>query len=297
MPAFASGEDGYPPAIARVISSLKAARTPQVGGGVDQPGGMQAQRGAEERAPEHHAQAAGDAVPFRSNGGSEAQLKEANHSERQPMELRKPNLSLVAGKVRNVAAEQGSLGVERATGDDPAHVRPPCAIVWGMRVAVLIRVLVVNAMGRHPEDRPTLKRQGAAGGEEVLQPLGNAVPAMRQQAVVAHADATLIAKKYVMTAAATFFQEKKNRAAMAPMWKTIIKLVVIQLTRPSSYSRPKPRSCLIFFAVCSASFRRSLVSCCVSDALTELGSKGIRTALIRTIKPRVPLRVVSSTNI
>src|SRR5580704_4895350 len=57
---------------------------------------------------------------------------------------------------------------------------------------------------------------------------------------------TLIAKKYMMANAARFFHEKKKSAAMAPTWKRPMKMVVIQLMRPSWCSRPMRRSCLIF---------------------------------------------------
>src|ERR1700721_2605536 len=58
---------------------------------------------------------------------------------------------------------------------------------------------------------------------------------------------TLIAKKYMTTKAARFFQEKKKRAAMAPTWKSPMAMVVIQLMRPCWCSRPMRRSCLIFW--------------------------------------------------
>ena len=66
---------------------------------------------------------------------------------------------------------------------------PPGAVVRGVRVAFVVGVLVMDAMGGDPEDRSALKRHGAAGGEEVFKPLGDAVAAVREQAVVAHANA------------------------------------------------------------------------------------------------------------
>src|SRR6266536_85766 len=47
---------------------------------------------------------------------------------------------------------------------------------------------MMNAMGRHPENRTALQRQSGAPGEEVLDPLRSRVSAMRQQPVIAHAD-------------------------------------------------------------------------------------------------------------
>lgn len=48
---------------------------------------------------------------------------------------------------------------------------------------------MVNPVRGHPEDRAALKRHGSAGGEEVFDPLGSLVAAMREQAMVGHADA------------------------------------------------------------------------------------------------------------
>src|SRR6266446_2204024 len=76
-----------------------------------------------------------------------------------------------------------------SAGQDPSHVRPPFAVAGGMRVTVFVRKLVMNAMGRDPENRPTLERQRRAPGEEVFDPFWSLVSPMGQQPVIAHADA------------------------------------------------------------------------------------------------------------
>ena len=48
---------------------------------------------------------------------------------------------------------------------------------------------MVDAMGGDPEDGSALKRHGAAGGDEVLDPLGGAEAAVGEQAMVGDADA------------------------------------------------------------------------------------------------------------
>ena len=103
--------------------------------------------------------------------------------------LAEPDVAAVAGEVGGVAAEQGGLGVEGAAGDDPAGVRPPGAVARGVRVAFVVGVLMVDAVGGDPEDGSAFKRHGSAGGDEVFEPAGNAVAAMGEQAVVGHADA------------------------------------------------------------------------------------------------------------
>jgi hypothetical protein len=98
-------------------------------------------------------------------------------------------VALVAGEVGGVAAEQRGLGVHGAAGEDPAGVGPPGAVVRGVRVAFVVGVLMMDAVGGDPEDGSALERHGAAGGDEVLDPLGGAVAAVGEQAVVGHADA------------------------------------------------------------------------------------------------------------
>ena len=48
---------------------------------------------------------------------------------------------------------------------------------------------MMDSMGGDPENRPAFEGERAAEREEVLDPLGGLVAAMREQAVVAHADA------------------------------------------------------------------------------------------------------------
>jgi len=68
-------------------------------------------------------------------------------------------------------------------------VCPPGAVVRGVGVAFLIGVLMMDAVSGYPEDGAALKREAAAHGDEILDPLGNTIAAMGQQAVVSHADA------------------------------------------------------------------------------------------------------------
>src|SRR6267142_2495594 len=58
-----------------------------------------------------------------------------------------------------------------------------------MRIAFLIRILMMHAMRGHPGNRPAFDRERAAGRQNIFDPFRSFVPAMRQQAVIAHADA------------------------------------------------------------------------------------------------------------
>ena len=66
-------------------------------------------------------------------------------------------MALVASEIRSVAAKQCSLGVQSAARDDPTDVRPPGAVVRGVRVTVLVGVLMMDAVSGNPEDRSALK--------------------------------------------------------------------------------------------------------------------------------------------
>src|ERR1700733_3825335 len=66
---------------------------------------------------------------------------------------------------------------------------PPSAIMGRMRVSLVVAKLVMNTVRGHPEDGSAFQGERAADGQEILQPLGRAVAAMREQPMVAHADA------------------------------------------------------------------------------------------------------------
>jgi len=79
--------------------------------------------------------------------------------------------------------------VHRLAHENPAHVRPPFSIDGRMRIAILVRILMMNAMRGHPENRPALKSKRGADGQEILDPLRRLIAAVREQAMIAHADA------------------------------------------------------------------------------------------------------------
>ena len=190
VPAFAAGEQGDPPGVAGVVLGLKAARAEHVGGGVDQPGGVQADALTRRKVPQRiMARAPRMRCPVGASAAPRAICRRPVTVSGSQWYLLSQTWTLVAGEVGGVAAQQGGLRVERAAGEDPAGVGPPGAVVRGVRVAVVVGVLMVDAVGGDPEDGSAFERHGAAGGDEVLQPLGGPVSAVGEQAVVAHADA------------------------------------------------------------------------------------------------------------
>lgn len=66
---------------------------------------------------------------------------------------------------------------------------PEAAVVGRVRVAFLVGVLMMLTVGGDPEDRSAFESECAADGEEILEPARCFVAAMREEAVVAHANA------------------------------------------------------------------------------------------------------------
>jgi hypothetical protein len=189
VPAFAAGEKSDPPVIAGVVLSLEAALAPEVGGGVDEPSGVEADGDAEEGSPEDHAHCADDVMAGTGNGCAKDELEDASDDQGNIVVFAEPDVDGVLGEVGGVTAEQGGFGVKGATGEDPAGVGPPGAVVRSVGIAFLIGVLMMDAMGGYPEDGTALEGEAAAHGDEVLDPLGGAVAAVGEQAMVSHANA------------------------------------------------------------------------------------------------------------
>ena len=100
-----------------------------------------------------------------------------------------PDMKFVFAKVRDVGEEDGRVVVNALAGEDPTDVGPKAAVLWRMRVAFFVGVLVMHAVDGDEEDGAALKGERAACGEGVLHPLGRFVAAMGEEAVVSHADA------------------------------------------------------------------------------------------------------------
>ena len=114
---------------------------------------------------------------------------ETDDDVRGPVPPRQRQVDAIAGQVRHVAREHGGIVVQTRAAEDPAGVGPPRAFPRRVRIALAIRMLVVDAVSGHPEDRPSLQRERAAPGEGILEPLVGLVAPVRQQTVIAHPDA------------------------------------------------------------------------------------------------------------
>src|ERR1700722_20625798 len=68
-------------------------------------------------------------------------------------------------------------------------MRPPFSIDGRMWIAILIGILMMNAVRSHPENRTTFEGERGANRQEILNPFRSLVSAVREQAVVSHANA------------------------------------------------------------------------------------------------------------
>src|SRR5215472_16169176 len=68
-------------------------------------------------------------------------------------------------------------------------MRPPPAVARRVGIAVPVGVLMMDTMGCDPKERTALQCECATDGQDTFEPPRCLVPAMREQAVIPHADA------------------------------------------------------------------------------------------------------------
>src|SRR5207248_3065518 len=73
--------------------------------------------------------------------------------------------------------------------NEPADMSPPSPVAGRMRVAVLIRFLMVDSMCCNPENWAPLQGQSATNRKEILKSHRDFVRSMREQAMITHTDA------------------------------------------------------------------------------------------------------------
>src|ERR1041385_3312097 len=132
---------------------------------------------AEEDAPQQH----GPATKY--------QQADSQCRNRNPMPFADERVKLVFAKIRNVGKQRGGVIVQSAPGDNPAHVRPEAAIVRGVRIALHISILVMDAMRCHPEKWTALQRKRGADSNEIFKPFISFESAMREQPMISNANA------------------------------------------------------------------------------------------------------------
>ena len=138
---------------------------------------MQSERDAEEDAPQKERQSA------------DGEQNDSDDGERDVVILRDPDVEFVARHVRGVTGLIAGVAMQRVAHHHPDDMRPPFAVAGRVRIAFFVGELVMDAVCGHPGDGTAFESQRAANGEEILDALGDFVAAMRQQAMIAHADA------------------------------------------------------------------------------------------------------------
>src|SRR5947209_19615004 len=103
-------------------------------GRVDQPGSVQAHRYAEEYAPKQERPA-----PNRRQ-------QHAQNNKRYVVILRQKHMKRILDQVRSVSRAFLELAVARVSNQHPYHVRPPLAVVGCVRIAMLIRELMMHTV-------------------------------------------------------------------------------------------------------------------------------------------------------
>src|SRR5258708_10141691 len=150
---------------------------------VHKPGGVQAERNAQQHSPQHH----GDAVHPTTPDPSASKQQKTTGGDRKPVVLAEPNVESVAGQVRRIALENLGLRMQGFTEEYPTGVSPPSTFARSVGVAFVVADLMMYTVRRDPEDRPTLKREGGEDTHQVFNPFGGLVSAVGQQPVIAHA--------------------------------------------------------------------------------------------------------------
>src|SRR6187402_1394806 len=140
VPPLAERQQRHPPVVRRIVARLEAPRSPLVGRRVHEPGGVQTDGRAEKDSPEHVRDAAVGEEP------------RANEDVGGPVPPGKRDVDAIASQIRYIAREDGGIVIQTRAAEDPAGVGPPRALSRRMRIALAIRVLVVDAMRGHPED-------------------------------------------------------------------------------------------------------------------------------------------------
>jgi hypothetical protein len=176
VPALAEGEESDKEIVGGMIAGGEAARTPDVRGGIDEPGGVEAENGAEKDAPEE------------KRPSANRQKDEAEDNHGNIVVLGDPDVETIFGEIGDVTSERGGVVMHGFADEDPAHVRPPFAVERGMRIAFLVGELMMNAVRGDPEDRAAFQSESGADREHIFEPFGSLIAAMSEQAVITDAD-------------------------------------------------------------------------------------------------------------
>jgi hypothetical protein len=95
----------------------------------------------------------------------------------------------VLGEIRRPAGDMGRVLGSRVPRKEPEHVRPQAAVAGRVRIAILITERMVLAVVGHPVERGALAGDAPEQAEQKPQRRGSLKAAVREEAMVAEADA------------------------------------------------------------------------------------------------------------
>src|SRR6266567_588659 len=98
-------------------------------------------------------------------------------------------MKLRFGQIGNIARKRLGILMQALAHQNPTHMGPPFPVNGSVRVAFLVRKLMMNSMSGNPENRTAFERQRSADSQTILHPLWGLVAAVGQEPVVAHSDA------------------------------------------------------------------------------------------------------------
>ena len=133
----------------------------------------------------------------RAQENSPRQIRKSTHRKQHysqdgnwnPVPFADPDMEFVFAKIGDIGKKLGRIVLQHLPGNNPAHVRPEAAITRRVRIAFLIRILVMDSMCCDPEDRPAFECQSGADRQSVFHPFRRLVASVREQSMIAHADA------------------------------------------------------------------------------------------------------------
>jgi len=177
VPSFAEGEQCDPPVVARIVPRLEALLAPHVRCRIDEPRRMQADGDAQKDAPQHPRPTA------------KRVKDDARRNQRHVVEAVDHPMHAIFHQIGRISSQRRFRMLLCCADQNPTDVRPPTAIARRMRIAFVIGVRVMYAMRGDPVDRTAFERQRATQREEIFERTRRLEPPVRQQSVIANADA------------------------------------------------------------------------------------------------------------
>src|ERR1051325_5460389 len=138
---------------------------------------MQREGQPQKDPPEHHSPA------------TKSEKSDAQNDQRYIEKAIQPNIEAVLYQIRSITPNGGSIVILRSAAKNPADVCPPAAVARRVRVALAIRVRMMDAVRRDPLNRSAFDRQRTANNQKVFDQFWDFVTSMRNQSMKSHPDA------------------------------------------------------------------------------------------------------------